>query len=504
MAITLRRQLNEDEKQVILKTHGRKCFATGHVIPDDEVIHFDHIRAFVTGGVTELHNIAPMCETHNKAKGALPLEDFRVKLRLDDFFSHGDAVTLKHLLEYLKKAGDIKAYGQSVVVNESEDGETVRLDTGNATHSYALYRCATTGWKYFYATFPVDLLDSDDDEDHKLGLQPRFLIHEKVFDLYRHFQRHPVLQPSIGRMNHSRVLLFDGQHKIASLLWNGRRAFECKIYLAPDLRLLNETNIAAHDKFSQTRFFASVMVTKLGTEFGVDFERYKNLEDGSPKSEAGFMKFLDREQALTKAERNRRFRSYLYNSVLQHSENALTRLVATGNRGSDDKPLTMDMLSKSLFACFLYGEPVEDNMTTDAYKRDVEIENNVKLMNMLHELALRGYNPKVGPNDGNQRRYTRLIRSKSIMAWAELLRDAICGKLELQDAEDRARPFYRSLSQDQMGSIRKVVERLVNSKVWAAPPSDEVDRVLADNKSTVKEWLRAHGLGTGYLMGAPE
>ena len=36
-----------------------------------------------------------MCETHNKAKGALPLEDFRVRLRLLDFFSHGDAVTLQ-------------------------------------------------------------------------------------------------------------------------------------------------------------------------------------------------------------------------------------------------------------------------------------------------------------------------------------------------------------------------------------------------------------------------
>ncbi len=58
-------------------------------------------------------------------------------------------------------------------------------------------------------------------------------------------------------MNKDRVLLFDGQHKVAALLWNGRRDFECKIYLNPDLRLLNETNILAHDTFSQTRFDAS-------------------------------------------------------------------------------------------------------------------------------------------------------------------------------------------------------------------------------------------------------
>lgn len=503
MAIMLKRQLTEDEKQQVLKVHGRKCFATGHPIPDGQVVQYDHIRAFADGGVTELHNIAPMCETHNKAKGTLPLDDFRVKLRLQDFFTEGDAVTLKHFLAYLKKSSDILGYGQTVVVNATENGK-VRLDAGNSAYTYDLYTCPATGWKYFYATLPVGLLDSDDDEDHKVGLQPRFLIAEKVFDLFRHFQRHPVLQPSIGRVNQNRIVLFDGQHKIAALLWTGRRDFECKIYLNPDLKLLNETNIAAHDKFSQTRFYSSVMVLKLGSEFGIDFERYKNLEDGAPKSEMGFIKFLDKDasQALTKAERNRRFRSYLYNSVLQHSDNKAARFVSPGNRSTDEKPITIDMLSKSLFACFLYQEPVSDNMATDAYRRDFEIENNVELMNMLYGCALSGWNPKAGANDSNQRRLERLFRSKSIMAWSELVRDAVCGKLELQDAEDRARPFYRLLTPDQVKLVRKVIERLAASKIWAAPANDDIDRIIADNKSVVKEWLKTHGLSTGYLMGA--
>jgi hypothetical protein len=504
MTVTLKRQLTESEKQEILKEHGRKCWATGHPIPDTDVIHFDHIHAFSEGGATELANIAPMCETHNKAKGTLALEDFRVKLRLGDFFSHGDAVTLKHLLAYLKKSHDIETYGQTVTVNSKDD--VVTLEAGSKTYDFTLYACPTTGWKYFYATLPVGLLDSDDDEDQKVGLQPRFLISEKVFELYRHFQRHPVLQPSIGRISQNRVLLFDGQHKIAALLWTGRRNFECKIYLAPDLRLLNETNIAAHDKFSQTRFFASVMVLKLGAEFGADFERYKNLEDGSTKSEFGFMKFLDKDpsQSLTKADRNRRFRSYLYNSVIQHADNQATRFVSTGNRSTDEKPITLDMLSKSIFACFLYRLPVEDDMATDAYRRDDEITNNVAFMNMLHDLALASWNPGAGPNDGNQRRLDRLFRSKSILAWSELVRDAICGKLDLLDSEDRERPFYRRLTPDQLTALRKVIERLVNSKVWSAPANDDIDRVLADNKSQVKDWLKNHGLNAGYLMGAPD
>jgi hypothetical protein len=162
------------------------------------------------------------------------------------------------------------------------------------------------------------------------------------------------------------------------------------------------------------------------------------------------------------------------------------------------------MLSKSLFACFLYSQPVEDDIATGAYRREQEIENNVNLMNILYELALSSYNTQAGPNDGNQRRLNRLFRSKSVMAWSELVHSAVCGTLGLQDGDERARPFYRTLSAQDLVAIRRVIERLVGSPVWARPQGDEVDRVLADNKSTVKDWLRNHGLNAGYLMGAPD
>ena len=103
MAIILQRQVTPDEKRQILEKFGRICYATGHIIPDGEEIHFDHIKAFVNDGVSEIDNIAPMCQKHNLQKGRLPLEDFRIKLRLDDFFQNGQSLTLKHELEYFKE-----------------------------------------------------------------------------------------------------------------------------------------------------------------------------------------------------------------------------------------------------------------------------------------------------------------------------------------------------------------------------------------------------------------
>ena len=289
---------------------------------------------------------------------------------------------------------------------------------------------------------------------------------------------------------------------MAALLWTGRRDFECKIYIEPNLRLLNDTNIAAHDNFSQTRFFASIMFARLGSEFGADFEKYKTLEDGGTKSEAGFMKYLDRAdgQTLTRADRNKRFRSYLYNSVLQSSDNKLSNYVSKGNRSTDEKPLTIDVLSRSVFSCFLFTQPAEENMATDAYKRDKEIENVTALMNMIHDLALGFWNPKAGKNDETQRKLLRVFGSKSMMAWSELLKDAVCARLEIFSEEDRVRPFYRELSPVELDKVKTILSKLVNFKVWKSPPDSDVDRVLSDNKSAVKDWLKKQGLDIGYLL----
>lgn len=501
MAVTLNRQLDDVEKIQVLKQHGRACFATGHTIPEGETIQFDHIRAFAMGGATEVNNIAPMCPQHNREKGSLSLFDFRAKLKLDEFFKGGDKLTLGHLLEYLRAKGDISAYGQPV--NVQVEGDTIRLEFANGTRELQVYRCPITGWDYFYATLPVDILGSDDDHDQATGLQPRYLIFDKVFELFRHFQTRPVLQPSLGRILDGRIRLFDGQHKAAALLWNGLRDVECKVYVNPEARLLNQTNISAHEKFAQTRFYSSIMVQKLGAQFGVDFEDYKNLENGQTKSEAGFVRHLALKDNLKPGDVSKRFRSFLYHSVLGE-ENRLERLVSRGNRPTDEKPLTLNGLTDSLFSSFLYRQPVEDDMTTDAYKRGSETENMVKLLNMLDEMGFHRWNPKASKSDDSQLKLRRMFRTRFMKAWAELLKDSICAKLSLYDSDEKARPFYRELSEADLREISRVVERLFEWNMWISPEGSAIDQTRMDSDGTVKDWVRQNGLTTGYLMGAPQ
>jgi hypothetical protein len=108
--------------------------------------------------------------------------------------------------------------------------------------------------------------------------------------------------------------------------------------------------------------------------------------------------------------------------------------------------------------------------------------------------------PKAGKNDETQRKLLRLFGSKSMMSWSELLKDAVCARLEIFSEEDRVRPFYRDISPVEHDKIKTILAKLMNFKIWKSPADSEVDRVLSDNKSAVKEWLKKQGLDIGYLL----
>ncbi len=181
MAILLKRQISDDEKKIVLERFGKICFATGHPINDEESIQFDHIKAYAQKGASEIDNIAPMCGKHNKQKGQLSLYDFKIKLKIDEFFDNGENLTLKDELDYLKSKKDLSVYGETISIIEQTEN-SIKVEILNKNENFTLYTCPTTDWSYFYATLPIEILDSDDDADNEIGLQPRYLIKENYLN----------------------------------------------------------------------------------------------------------------------------------------------------------------------------------------------------------------------------------------------------------------------------------------------------------------------------------
>jgi len=98
-----------------------------------------------------------------------------------------------------------------------------------------------------------------------------------------------------------------------------------------------------------------------------------------------------------------------------------------------------------------------------------------------------------------QLKSSRMFRSKSIMSWAEILFDAVCASLQLFDSDDKNMLIHRHLKNKDFDKITRVIRRLFEWNRWTSPQNSEIDRILADNKSVVKGWLKNKGLTTGYL-----
>jgi len=120
-------------------------------------------------------------------EGKLPLRGFSDQLRLKDFFKEGDTVTLQNLLEFLKKSKDITSFGRGVSI--TAEGDQVTLER-RQDQSLAKAQCQRR-LGVLLCHFAVEVINSDDTDAAGVGLQPRYLIYDKVFDLYRHFQNHP-------------------------------------------------------------------------------------------------------------------------------------------------------------------------------------------------------------------------------------------------------------------------------------------------------------------------
>ena len=96
-----------------------------------------------------------------------------------------------------------------------------------------------------------------------------------------------------GGKGKSKVLLFDGQHKTAAQVVLGNKRVPLRIFLNPDKHNLKETNRRAHKELRQVEFFRSV-IDSLGQDiFSVNYKRYLENSNTSPKSEDGYIRSVE-------------------------------------------------------------------------------------------------------------------------------------------------------------------------------------------------------------------
>jgi len=487
--MSTKRQISESEKSIVLQQHGRVCFVDGVPIPEDEVVEFHHIRAYSDGGPSNIDNIAPVCRRHHRTIGTMSLQVYRDKLELDSFFDNGEKKYLDDVIT--ARNGHC---GEQVVFEI--EGERITLYFDSTPHDLPLYECPTTGWKYFYANIPIKFLENDKE------LQPRALRKKSLWILYRHFQTNTQLAPSICRLDDNRIIrIFDGQHKAAAQIWNGRQILECKVYLGAQENDLKETNLEAHGKFRQMSFYSHELMNKYADIFGEDWNLYMDLE--GEKSESGFMGYLINEKGKSRAEARKELMLSLHKDIVDNTNNKLSGYLSEKNR-SRKQPLTFSRLKKTILQNMLVPPPVSDEFESDTDFRNDERNNLIKLMNIITEEGLDGkWNPE--RNDTLHQRTQKIFSAGAIRAWTILLRDTFNIHLKHYTEDERKIFFYRPISEDDFNYFRKFVIKLFSHKIWDDPdPTGEIAaRLSKDDATTAKSLFDEKGLTVQWLLDSP-
>jgi hypothetical protein len=479
------RQITESEKQTVLERQGMRCFIDNHPIESEEDVEFDHIHPYSEAGRTAIENIAVVCKRHNREKRNLSLSEYRDRLALRQFFEGAKKRRLDDLLgERLGPSG----FGQPLTFEASGDEVVLYLDGGQSRAP--LLVCPATSETYFFVSVPVALIRND------LELQPRALEPERVWELYRHLRRHTQLQPAVARVVDGSLLVFDGQHKAAAQVWAGRQAIDCKVYIEPDVRRLKETNLSAHDKLRQMPFYTSTLLEKYSAMASEDWEEF--LMSPGPKTEAAFVEFMRAKADLTRAEAVKRVRSMIYRDLLEHRDNQLRDYIAEENR-TRENPLTMSRLERTFLAEFIAPPPLSDEFESEAYHRDEECENFVRLVNKIVERVLADrWAPE--RKDAAHAKAARIFSAGALRAWVPFLRDALAPALQVFEHEERKRLLYRPLGETDFENVERLIDRLFSHKVWE-DPDPELNDLRYDNAERAKDMLRRWGLTPNWVLG---
>lgn len=489
--MAIHREPNDREKTIIKEQHieeGKiRCFVNNHPIEEESDIEYHHIKPYSKSGPTEVSNLAPVCKDHHRRIGTLSIIEYRNKSKMTEFFDHTEARKLSNVLELkigsnnfgIDFKNEIIDFNINIYINED-------IESSN----YSLSTCPATGYKYFYIDLPIKYINNDED------LQPRPLEMRRLWELYRHLLAYTQLSPSIGRLVNNKIFIFDGQHKAAAQIWAGRKTIDCKIYINPDVKVLKETNLTAHDKLRQMPFFTSVLISKWADLFKEEWQEY--LETTGEKSEAGFISFLV-EKGKSKAEAINMIKSNIYDSIFDDENNLINEYISERNR-SRKNPLTVYAIKQTIFKNFVTNPPLGINIEKLDELRELERKNLIELLNILTEETLKD---KWDPENASEEHKVagRIYFAGSLKAWTAMLGDVVAQVLDLYDTNERKKILLREVKEDKWEKIRGRIKHLFEHKVWFDPSPEVYNNLRINNEEQVRKYFINRGLTVNWILG---
>ncbi|MCL5070197.1 MAG: hypothetical protein M1308_04785 [Actinobacteria bacterium] len=464
------------------------CAIDKKPINNKSEIEFHHIRPLTFQDKFDSSSFITICKKHHKELGELSLTEYNSIKEMEKFFKGNG---LKKLNDVIKLKLQENSSGEMLKSEFKKTDNEIRITFGdnNKTKTFPLSTCPSTGFKYFYIVLPVKYIHNDEE------LQPRPLEMDRLLDLYRHLLVNSQLTPSVCRLTENKILLFDGQHKAAAQIWADREEIECKVYVEPNIKLLKETNLVAHDKLRQMPFFTSVLINKWASIFVEEWKEY--MAKKGPKSESGFVSFLINKGKKKSAAINM-IESNIYDSIIEDKKNLIIKYIEEYS-STNRKPITTNRLKQTIFKKFIASPPLDMDIEESDRLRELERKNVVKLLNIITRYTLTDkWNPD--KNDGDHKISERIYLLGAFKAWTGILKDVIATILELFDENERKEIFLREISDDNWESIENCITLMFDRRIWQDDSQENYNMLRLSNENQVRKYLARRGISVNEML----
>ena len=278
----------------------------------------------------------------------------------------------------------------------------------------------------------------------------------------------------------------------------GFNKIELKIYIEPDKIELIRTNLVAHDKLKQLKFYPSKVADILNQLYGVNWQRY--LETAQIKSEKGFCNYIKFSEDKSNPKPEKQIEAFLITSIKEDPNNIFWQFVAPQDKTGKQYAMSWDSMNKYYFRYFLAKPPMHIEINSKEDFRDQEIKNNIRLLNILaDELLIDKWNP-LEANESHKKA-ERIFRPGSIMVWFPMLSNVIFNQLGIINPNDARCLLFRDISEEKWTNINNYIRKMFSHRIWIERDPN-IDLVLGNKKMELTRGLFLEkGFSIQWILG---
>lgn len=530
----------EKKKEVIERLYrfqDGKCFLCDEPLDLGNLgnIHLDHKIPLAEKGPDDESNWVLLCKTCNLKKGDKPLQLIKGILNFErDKKKYGENFTLGKVLELVRGTDGkhllMRNLGENKIelLFQNEKGLQVQ-------QQLPVYEdVGAIGFKSVFTELPVDYLFHDRD------LNPRAISEKNVNLIEEFYYKNPQLHVCLGRIEKVeelqnyikvKVLVFDGQHKAAAHLYNGRKKLPIRLFTEYEYEKLKEVNFRAHTDLVQMEFFRSITAEVGSGMFADAFKEYLNKHIRETTSENAFLQSI--ELPRDRGEMRKHFQHWLEHNILHpektdpNEQNKMTPFIEGEKTRERQKPISYDSFKKTFMRFFIYREPSNDPIAPGGsdqptgYLRFEERNNLIQLMNVMAEKALISkFDLSKGAHkledrlskgeklpDDHVKAY-RIFRPRAFEIWCEVLSGAITTYLKIKErlSEKNAtegKIFWCRISEEDWQQIGKMVDRIFNHKLWETKDKSMIEAIGTTKKDIAQSFITEGKIGDKKVYEPP-